>query len=126
MRMGAYRRHGVGWFAVIPTPRGQVRPDVVRKKQTAVDLAGFHLRLPCELTSVPRAREWVRDWCHRARIRGDVVADVLLAVTEAAANAVRHSACVDFEIQGWMRHATLIVSVWDEGRGRGKPNRAPA
>jgi len=64
----------------------------------------------------------VREWCHQLLIRGDLVADVLLAVTEAAANAVRHSACVDFEIQGWTRHATLIVSVWDRGRGRGEPD----
>jgi serine/threonine-protein kinase RsbW len=95
---------------------------VVGTKQTSADLAGFHLRLPCETNSVPQAREQVRDWCHEARIRGDVVADVQLAVTEAATNAVRHSDCADFEIQAWMRHATLIVSVWDQGRGRGDPD----
>ena len=105
----------------LPRPRrGQSRRDLVKTKRTA-DLANFHLRLPCEPTSVPRARERVRDWCRQARIRGDVVADIQLAVTEAAANAVRHAACVDFEIQGWMRRATLIVSVWDQGRGRGEP-----
>jgi anti-sigma regulatory factor (Ser/Thr protein kinase) len=84
----------------------------------------FHVRHPCEASSVPQAREQVREWCHQARIRGDVVADVQLAVSEAATNAVRHSKCVDFEIQGWMRHATLIVSVWDHGQGRGDPEPA--
>jgi anti-sigma regulatory factor (Ser/Thr protein kinase) len=88
---------------------------------TAAEPADFHLRLPCDPASVPQARQWVRGWCHEARIRGDVVADVQLAVTEAATNAVRHSACVDFEIQGWIRHTTLIVSVWDQGRQRSDP-----
>jgi anti-sigma regulatory factor (Ser/Thr protein kinase) len=53
---------------------------------------------------------------------GDLVANVQLAVTEAAANAVRHSDCVDFEIQARMSDATLIVFVWDQGRGRGDPD----
>ncbi len=46
---------------------------------------------------------------------------VQLAVTEPAANAVLHSDCVDFEIQGRMSDATLIVVVGDQGRGRGDP-----
>jgi anti-sigma regulatory factor (Ser/Thr protein kinase) len=85
---------------------------------TAPQSADLHLRLPCDPTSVPQARAQVRDWCLAARIQGHLVADVQLAVTEAATNAVLHSTCVDFEIQGWMRHATLIVSVWDQGRDR--------
>jgi anti-sigma regulatory factor (Ser/Thr protein kinase) len=114
---GAPRR----FLSVYPVPSaGSDGRDVVRTKQTS-DLANLHLRLPCEPTSVPRARERVREWCHQLLIRGDLVADVLLAVTEAAANAVCPSACVDFEIQGWTRHATLIVSVWDRGQGRGEP-----
>ena len=101
---------------------GKSPRDVSGRKQTGAGLERFRVRLPCEVASVPRARGQVREWCHRARIRGDVVADVQLAVTEAATNAVRHSACVDFEIQGWVRHTTLIVSVWDHGRGRGDPD----
>src|SRR4051794_20935593 len=100
--------------------RGQSRSEVVGAKQTQ-ESAYFHMRFPCEPTSVPQARTHLRDWCHEARIRGDVVADVQLAVTEAAANAVRHSDCADFEIQGRMSGATLIVLVWDQGRGRGDP-----
>jgi anti-sigma regulatory factor (Ser/Thr protein kinase) len=53
---------------------------------------------------------------------GDLVASVQLAVTEAAANAVRHSDCVDFEIRGRISDATLIIFVWDQGRGRGDPD----
>jgi anti-sigma regulatory factor (Ser/Thr protein kinase) len=90
-------------------------------EQTAAESADLHLRLPCQPASVPQARAQVRDWCLAARIQGDLLADVTLAVTEAATNAVHHSTCVDFEIQGWMRHATLIVSVWDHGRSRSDP-----
>jgi anti-sigma regulatory factor (Ser/Thr protein kinase) len=90
-------------------------------RQTAAASADLHLRLPCEPASVPQARAQVRDWCRSARIQGDLLADVGLAVTEAATNAVHHSTCADFEIKGWIRHATLIVSVWDHGRGRSDP-----
>jgi anti-sigma regulatory factor (Ser/Thr protein kinase) len=90
-------------------------------KQTAAESADLHLRLPCEPTSVPQARAQVRDWCLAARIQGDLLADVALAVTEAATNAVHHSTCVDFEIQGRIRHAALTVSVWDQGRARSDP-----
>jgi serine/threonine-protein kinase RsbW len=90
--------------------------------QTSSPSAEFRARLPCELASVPLARERIRGWCHEARIRGDVVADVQLAVTEAATNAVRHSDCVDFEIRGRMSDDALTISVWDRGRGRGERN----
>lgn len=85
---------------------------------TAAESAEFQLRLPCDPASVPQARHRVRGWCHDARIRGDIVANVQLAVTEAATNAVRHTDCVDFEIQGRLDEATLTVSVWDQGRER--------
>lgn len=100
---------------------GMSRPDVPGTEQTGAVLANLHIRLPCEPASVPQARSRLGDWCRQAWIRGDVVADVQLAVTEAAANAVRHSACDEFEIQGWIRHAALIVSVSDQGPGRGDP-----
>jgi len=90
-------------------------------KPTAAAPAHLDLRFPCDPASVPQARERVRGWCHEARIRGDVVADVQLAVAEAATNAVRHSDCVNFEIHGRMTDATLTVFVWDQGRGRGNP-----
>jgi anti-sigma regulatory factor (Ser/Thr protein kinase) len=94
---------------------------MVGTKETAPEAADFHLRLPCEPASVPRARAEVRDWCHEAGIRGDALSDIQLAVTEAATNAVHHSTCVDFEIQGWTSDAALTVSVWDQGRGRSDP-----
>jgi two-component sensor histidine kinase len=52
----------------------------------------------------------------------DLIVNVGLAVTEAAANAVRHSGCDDFEVRGWTTGASLIVCVWDQGRGRAHPD----
>lgn len=52
----------------------------------------------------------------------DLIANVGLAVTEAAANAVRHSGCEEFEVRGWTTDAILTVSVWDHGRGLDDPN----
>lgn len=82
-------------------------------------MAGLrHLRLPCVPESVAQARVLVSAWCHAAGMRGDPVANVKLAVTEAAANAVLHSGCTDFEIQGRMSGGSLIISVTDYGSAR--------
>ena len=70
---------------------------------------------------MPQARAQVREWCLEAQIRGDVLSDVQLAVTEAATNAVRHSDCVEFEVESRMNDATVIVAVWHQGRGREDP-----
>lgn len=92
------------------------------KAETAARSADFHARLPCEPTSVPQARARLRDWCHDMRMPADLVVNVGLAVTEAAANAVRHSGCDHFEVRGWTTDASLIVCVWDQGRGRRDPD----
>lgn len=54
-------------------------------------------------------------------MRKDLIPDVALAVTEAAANAVRHSGCEHFDVQGWVSGGTLVIEVTDNGRGRGDP-----
>ena len=89
-------------------------------KRTSAEPADLRLRLPCEPTSIPQARARIRDWvCRHARVQRDLIADIQLAVTEAATNAVRHSGCDDFEVQGWISDdATLTVAVWDHGPGR--------
>ncbi len=56
------------------------------------------------------------------RMPADLIANVGLAVTEAAANAVRHSGCDDFEVRGWASDAILTVCVWDQGRGLDDPD----
>jgi serine/threonine-protein kinase RsbW len=64
----------------------------------------------------------VREWCQALGLRHDTVADIQLAVTEAAANAVRHSGCDEFEIRGWVEGPSLTVCVSDGGRGLREPD----
>jgi serine/threonine-protein kinase RsbW len=66
---------------------------------------------------VPQCRACVREWCQALGVRHETVADIQLAVTEAAANAVRHSGCDEFEVRGWAAGQSLTVCVWDQGRG---------
>jgi serine/threonine-protein kinase RsbW len=79
--------------------------------------ASFELRLPCEVNSVPQGRARVRDWCHELGLVEETIADIQLAFTEAAANAVRHSGCDEFEVRAWTGDGCLTVSVWDQGQG---------
>jgi serine/threonine-protein kinase RsbW len=85
--------------------------------RNAVDSPSFRLRLPCEPASVPQARAQVRKWCQELAIPDRLLADVLLAVGEAAANAVRHSGAAELETRGWTSETSLIVCVSDHGRG---------
>jgi serine/threonine-protein kinase RsbW len=64
----------------------------------------------------------VREWCRALGVRNETVADIQLAVTEAAANAVRHSGCAEFEIRAWASDQSLTICVWDEGRGLAERN----
>jgi anti-sigma regulatory factor (Ser/Thr protein kinase) len=90
--------------------------------QTATESASFNVRLPCRTGSVPEARGRVRRWCQGLGVRRDLAADIQLAVTEAAGNAVRHSGCDEFEIRGWVSDLALNVCVWDEGNGLPAPD----
>jgi anti-sigma regulatory factor (Ser/Thr protein kinase) len=110
---GAGRR-----LSVYPLRRVGSEDRMAGREQPTAESADFHLRLPCDPASVPQARSHVRDWCREAQLRGDIVSDVQLAVTEVATNAVKHSGCDDFEVQGWMSDSTLFVSIWDQGQGR--------
>lgn len=62
------------------------------------------------------------EWCQALGLHHETVGNIQLAVTEAAANAVRHSGCDDFEIRGWTSDLTLTVCVWDQGRGLPDPD----
>jgi serine/threonine-protein kinase RsbW len=71
---------------------------------------------------VPQCRARVREWCQALGLGQETIADIQLAVTEATANAVRHSGCDEFEIRGWARDLNLTVCVWDQGRGLPEPD----
>jgi anti-sigma regulatory factor (Ser/Thr protein kinase) len=53
----------------------------------------------------------------------NLLPDVQLAVTEAAANAVRHARCDYFDVDARLTDERLIVSVSD--RGPGNPHASP-
>jgi anti-sigma regulatory factor (Ser/Thr protein kinase) len=78
--------------------------------------------LPCEAASVHEARARVASWWTDRDISGDLLVDIQLAVTEAAANAVRHSGCTTFQVDGWVRGQSVIVSIWDTGVGLDSPD----
>lgn len=84
---------------------------------------GFQAQLPCEPESVARARAAAAAWCSDAGTACDVVADVELAVSEAATNAVRHSDCSEFDMHGWVDGRRVVVSVSD--RGLPRPTASP-
>jgi anti-sigma regulatory factor (Ser/Thr protein kinase) len=55
------------------------------------EAAGLHIVFEAVPESVPEARLRVRSWCEQARVACRIRGDLLLAVTEAAANVVRHA-----------------------------------
>jgi anti-sigma regulatory factor (Ser/Thr protein kinase) len=84
--------------------------------------AELHAQLPCEAASVPEARARVTEWCADKGLSPDLLVSVQLAVTEAASNAVRHSGCTTFQLDGWLRHQSVILSIWDSGSGLDTPD----
>jgi two-component sensor histidine kinase len=73
--------------------------------------------------SVPEARILVRTWCDGARVSERIRGDLLLAVTEAAANVVRHAYPAgrpgSFSLDVRRESGDIVVSIRDEGVGIG-------
>jgi len=109
-----------GFRSVYPKRGAGTAAEVMGTTKEA-ESAGIRLRLRCEPASVAQGRARVRAWCKELGIADETIADVQLAVTEASANAVRHSGCAEFEIRGWTCEASAVVRVWDQGRGRDDP-----
>ena len=81
----------------------------------------LHVRLDAVPDSVPEARLQVRTWCEDARVDEDTRSDLLLAVTEAAANVVVHAypggRGGTFSLDARMDADIVVVSIRDEGVG---------
>jgi serine/threonine-protein kinase RsbW len=90
---------------------------------THATISEFHVRLECEAQSVPQARAQLREWWQHLFLPDNLLPDVQLAVTEAAANAVRHARCDYFDVDARLTDERLIVSVSD--RGPGNPHASP-
>jgi anti-sigma regulatory factor (Ser/Thr protein kinase) len=79
------------------------------------------VRLPCAATTAADARHLVVDLCERYGVREDLVLDVALAVSEAAANAMAHAyppgSFGDLDLWASVEHDWLTVVVRDYGDG---------
>jgi anti-sigma regulatory factor (Ser/Thr protein kinase) len=95
----------------------------------ADDRAELRVRLPAVPESVSRARTLTNEWCARYTGMDGRLSDVLIAVTEAAANVVVHAypdgGCGDFELVLRDDHGRLIATVRDEGIGYYVPSANP-
>jgi anti-sigma regulatory factor (Ser/Thr protein kinase) len=73
--------------------------------------------------SVPEARLRVRTWCEAERVGDGLRADLLLAVTEAAANVVRHAypggRTGTFSLAARREGGDVMVEIRDTGVGMG-------
>jgi PAS domain S-box-containing protein len=85
-----------------------VKPQTRRPQTT--------FRLPPDPARLLRARHRVADHLLRLGARPDAIADVVLAVHEAMANAVRHSgASEDLEVEVALEGADVLARVTDHG-----------
>jgi anti-sigma regulatory factor (Ser/Thr protein kinase) len=82
------------------------------------------LVLPAEPASVPKLRHRVSSFAREHGLAPDRVADVALAVSEAATNAVKYADAADaegvVELSGSLEDDWLQVTVRDRGEGFGK------
>jgi serine/threonine-protein kinase RsbW len=65
--------------------------------------------------SLARIRMFVRELAGRGEVRAEVTSDLLLAVSEACANAVLHSGSPRIEVEWLQRAGRVHVAVRDQG-----------
>jgi serine/threonine-protein kinase RsbW len=84
----------------------------------------LHALLDAVADSVPEARLRLRAWCDAAAVGDSVRGNLLLAVTEAAANAVQHAypdgRPGSFSLDARRAGGDVVVTVRDEGVGIGR------
>ncbi|MGY1640895.1 ATP-binding protein [Geodermatophilus sp. SYSU D00703] len=82
-----------------------------------MDIA-FTVRLPVDSTSVPFIRGLCRQALEHLRVERPVVDGIMLALTEACANVIRHAGeHADYEVQVAIDDTTCRISVFDDGPG---------
>jgi serine/threonine-protein kinase RsbW len=107
-----------------------MRTRVTAAGEPTVDVR-FCLVFPREAISVPVVRRVLGDTLHMLGVDEDCVADLLLAVTEACTNVLRHSGPGRrYEVVATVGRNRCVLDVVDTGRGFDpaslQPNRAPA
>jgi anti-sigma regulatory factor (Ser/Thr protein kinase) len=91
--------------------------------------APLEIRLPAIPASLAVVRDHLRSWLPAASVSPAVAADVLLAVGEAAANAVEHAVlgaahAVELEVTARANDTGLTLTVKDNGRWHTPPQNA--
>lgn len=86
------------------------------------------IRLPAEPASLAVIRARLRRWLPKASVNPAAAAELLLAVGEAASNAVEHATRdvghdVELEVSAWATETGLSVTIKDNGRWHAPPNR---
>ena len=83
----------------------------------------LHALFDAVADSVPEVRARVRAWCDAIPIADPVLGDLLLAVTEAAANVVRHAYAEGrpgtFSLDARREAEGVVIAIRDEGVGMG-------
>ncbi|WP_433246804.1 ATP-binding protein [Streptosporangium sp. CA-135522] len=78
----------------------------------------FSLALPREAIGIPMVRRALGDSLRSLGVTEDCVSDILLAVTEACANAVRHGGPANrYEVEAAVGYGRCDVRIIDRGHG---------
>lgn len=83
--------------------------------------APLRITLPADPASLAISRGQLRDWLSAAGLDAEAIADVLLAVGEATANATEHATVgatepVEVTVTAAFEGDTLLLTVFDTGR----------
>jgi anti-sigma regulatory factor (Ser/Thr protein kinase) len=126
-----------GYFACVPAAN-QVRlpldvPEVLVTNGPGTDTYGptpLRIRLPAIPASLAVIRAHLRSWLPTAAVNPTAAADVLLAVGEAAANAVEHAVRgaagdVVVEVTARATNTGLALTIRDNGRWHAPPSATP-
>jgi anti-sigma regulatory factor (Ser/Thr protein kinase) len=122
MRSGSWRIRAARWLEVLVTDGSGA---------DTLGPAPLSIRLPAIPASLAVIRDHLRSWLPTAQVTPAAAADVLLAVGEAAANAVEHAVRnatreVIVEVTARATHTGLALTVKDNGRWRAPPRSAPS
>src|ERR1700689_632263 len=97
-----------------------MRTRVTSAREPAVD-ARFCLMFPRETISVPVVRRVLGETLDRIGVDEECIADLLLAVTEACTNVLKHSGPgFRYEVTASVGPHTCVLEVVDTGRGFGR------
>jgi serine/threonine-protein kinase RsbW len=78
----------------------------------------FSVRLPTDASSVPLVRGLCRQTLEHLGVVPEGIDEIVLALTEACANVVRHAAeHEDYQVDVSIDDRTCRISVYDEGEG---------